>query len=248
MTETIRLTHDGPIATITLDRPPVNALGAAELDRLIALVGEVDADPDIRAVVLTGAGRCFSAGLDLGQELDAIEADRPGPSSRGVALYQALTGRRTPWIAAINGPALGAGLGIAICADVILASESATIGLPEIDVGMLGGARHAMRLLGHSTVARLLLTGRPMPAAELARRGAIEPVLAPEALLPAARALAAEIAAKDPGAVAHALACLAEVEDLPLVEGYAAEMRHVAELARTEAARAAMRRFLKRGI
>ncbi|MEN2991251.1 enoyl-CoA hydratase-related protein [Tistrella sp. BH-R2-4] len=242
----VLVTCDGAVATVTLAMPPVNALDSAALERLIGLVAEIDADPAIRAVVLTGQGRCFSAGLDLAEELDAIEAGRPGPSMHGVALYEALTHRQTPWIAAINGAALGAGLGIAVCCDVILAADNAMVGLPEINVGMLGGARHAMRLLGHSTVSRLLLTGRPLPAAELARRGAIEPVTTPEALLPEALALAREIAGKDPVAIRHALACLREVEDMPLVAGYAAEMAHVAELARTETAQAAMRRFLKR--
>ena len=237
--------HGSMVALVT----PMAADGSLDygaLERLIGIVAEIDADPLIRAVILTGQGRCFSAGLDLAQELDAIEADRPGPSALGVALYEALTHRQTPWIAAINGAALGAGLGIAICCDVILATDTAVVGLPEINVGMLGGARHAMRLLGHSTVSRMLLTGRPLPAHELARRGAIEPVTTATGLLPEAYALAAEIAGKDPVAVGHALACLREVEDMPLVAGYAAEMAHVSQLARTSAAQAAMRRFLKR--
>lgn len=149
------LTHDAGVATLTLDRPPVNALDMPTMQALIDALHQVAQDTRIRVAILTGAGRCFSAGVDL---------------------------------------------------KVQLAAEGAVVGLPEIDVGALGGARHAMRLLGHSTVNRMLLTGRRLGADELARRGAIEACLPPANLLPAALAIAREIAGKDPTAIR--LACL----------------------------------------
>jgi enoyl-CoA hydratase/carnithine racemase len=238
--------HDR-VATITLNRPPVNALSSAAIRALIGALRSADARDDVRVVVLTGAGRCFSAGLDLKEQLAAIEADRPGPASLGADLYDALLNGRKPTIAAINGPALGAGVGIAASCCILVAAESACFGLPEIDVGMLGGARHAMRLLGHSTVNRMLLTGHQLDGAELFRRRVVEACLPDAELLPYARSIAGEIASKDPQAVLLARECLARVEDMPVLEGYRFEMARAEELAGTAAARAAMEAFLRRG-
>jgi enoyl-CoA hydratase len=243
---TILLTRDGPVATLTLQRPPVNALDVPTLQALLDALADVAQDDGLRVAILTGAGRCFSAGVDLQAQLAALETGGPGPMDLGVALYDALLHSPKPLIAAINGPALGAGLGIAASCNILLAAQGAVVGLPEIDVGALGGARHALRLLGHSTVNRMLLTGMRIGAEELARRGAIEACLPADALLPAARAIALEIAAKDPQAVRLACQCLAAVEVMPVLEGYAYESRLGRQLGETPAAQALMRGFLHR--
>ncbi|MES2714187.1 MAG: enoyl-CoA hydratase-related protein [Pseudomonadota bacterium] len=243
---TILLTRDGPVATLTLRRPPVNALNVPTLQALLDALAEVAQDDGLRVAILTGAGRCFSAGVDLQAQLAALETGGPGPMDLGVALYGALLYSPKPLIAAINGPALGAGLGIAASCNILLAAQGAVVGLPEIDVGALGGARHALRLLGHSTVNRMLLTGMRIGAEELARRGAIEACLPADELLPAARAIALEIAAKDPQAVRLACQCLAAVEVMPVLEGYAYESRLGRQLGETPAAQALMRGFLHR--
>ena len=235
---------EGHVGTITLARPPVNALSLAMIGELIAALKAMDATPDVRAVILTGAGRCFSAGVDLREQLAALETDTPGPISAGVALYDALLNGTKPTIVAINGPALGAGLGIAASCCILVASETAVFGIPEINVGMLGGARHAMRLLGHSTVNRMLLTGHQLSAADMARRGAIEACLPPDELMPYARSIALNIAARDPNAVRLARASLSAVEDLGVLDGYRLEMDAAAELGRSSASQDAMRRFL----
>ena len=235
------------IATITLDRPPVNALSSSTMQGLIDALGEVDARDDVRAVVLTGAGRCFSAGLDLKEQLAAIEAGTPGPARLGPAMYRALLEGSKPTVAAINGPALGAGVGIAASCCILVASTEARFGIPEVDVGMLGGARHAMRLLGHSTVNRMLLTGHQLDARELHRRGVVEDCVPPAELLPFAREIALQIAAKDPLAVRMARRSLARVEDMGVLEGYEYEMSLAEELSRTPGAQAAMRAFVEGG-
>jgi enoyl-CoA hydratase len=239
----IDLDVDGHVATITLNRPPVNALSFAMMQALIEALRTVDARDDVRAVVLTGAGRCFSAGVDLKEQLQALEAGRPGPASVGPAMYDALLNGRKPTIAAINGPALGAGVGISASCCILVASETARYGLPEIDVGMLGGARHAMRVLGHSTVNRMLLTGHQLDAAELYRRGVVEACLPPAGLLPYARAIAVEIASKDPNAVLLARRSLARVEDMGVLDGYTYEAGLADALANTPGGRAAMQAF-----
>ena len=241
---TLHVAHH--VATITLDRPPVNALSHAMMQALIDALRRADADDNVRAVVLTGAGRCFCAGIDLKEQLAALEAGRPGPASLGPALYDALLNGRKPTIAAINGPALGAGVGISASCCILVASETARFGLPEIDVGMLGGARHAMRVLGHSAVNRMLLTGRALDAAELYRRGAVEACLPPAELLPYAHGIAGEIAAKDPHAVLLARRSLARVEDLGVLDGYAIEAQMAESLAGSTAGRAAMQAFAGR--
>jgi enoyl-CoA hydratase len=243
----IRLQQDGAIATIVLDRPPVNALDVPTLRALIAALRQVDRDDSLRVAILTGAGRCFSAGVDLQAQLGALEAGSDGPMDLGVALYTALLHGRKPLIAAVNGAALGAGLGIAASCNILVAAEGAVFGLPEIDVGALGGARHAMRLLGHSTVNRMLLTGHRVTAELLAQRGAIEACLPADALLPYAQGIAREIAGKDPAAIALARQCLAAVETLPVLDGYAHESRLGRQLGETPAAQAMMRSFLSRG-
>ncbi len=238
--------QDGPVVTLTLQRPPVNALDAATMQALIDALRQIDQDDSIRAVVITGAGRCFCAGVDLKAQLAALEAGGPGPMDLGVALYDALLHGRKPLVAAINGPALGAGLGIAASCNILVAAQGAVLGLPEIDVGALGGARHAMRLLGHSTVNRMLLTGHRIGAEELARRGVVEACLPADELLPFARSIALEISAKDPLATTLARQCLAAVEVMPVLDGYAYESRLGRQLGETPAAQALMRGFLQR--
>lgn len=234
------------VATITLRRPPVNALTLNMMRELIEALKAADAEENVRAVILTGQGRCFSAGVDLREQLASLENDTPGPTSVGLQMYDALLNSRKPSIAAINGPALGAGLGIASSCCILVASENTCVGIPEVNVGMLGGARHAMRLLGHSTVNRMLLTGHQLDARELYHRRAIEACLPPEELMPCARAIAREIAEKDPAAVQMARKSLADVEQMGVLEGYGLEMELATELGRTENARNAMRAFLQR--
>ncbi len=242
---TIETQRADGIGTITLARPPVNALTYEMMQELIAALGDMDRDPDVRVVVLTGQGKCFSAGVDLKQQLQALETETDGPISLGVDMYRALLEGRKPTIAAVNGPALGGGLGMAASCCIIAASETATFGIPEIKVGMLGGARHAMRLLGHSTVNRMLLTGHLLSAQDMLARGAIEACLPPDELTPYVMGIAREIAARDPEAIELARATLAEVERMDVLDGYRREMVAACALGAKPAAQAAMRRFIE---
>ena len=240
----IELSISEHIGTIVLARPPVNALSYQMIRELIEALSAMDTNPDVRVVVLTGQGRCFSAGVDLKEQLHALETGGAGPASLGVELYNALLHGRKPTIAAINGAALGAGLGIAASCCILAASENAVFGIPEINVGMLGGARHAMRLLGHSTVNRMLLTGLQLTAEELYRRGAIEACLKESELMPFAYHIARDIAGRDPRAIELARASLAQVEGMGVLDGYRHEMQSADELGRSREAQDAMRRFL----
>ena len=241
----IELECSGGIATITLSRPPVNALSVAMMRELIDALKWIDNHDEARVGIITGRGKCFSAGVDLKEQLSAIETGGTAPTDVGVPMYDALLNGKKPLIAAINGIALGAGVGISASCCILVASDTAVMGLPEINVGALGGARHAMRLFGHSTTNRMLLTGHRIGAAELLERRVVEAVLPAADLMPYARGIAAEIASKDPLAIALARKCLSQIETLSVLDGYALESKMSDELARTENGRALMRAFAK---
>ncbi len=231
------------IATITLNRAPVNALSVSMIRQLIEAVRWVDSHDEARVAILTGRGKCFCAGADLKEQLAALETGGEGPLDIGVSMYEALLGSKKPFIAAINGIALGAGIGLSASCNILVASDTTVMGLPEINVGALGGARHAMRLFGHSTTNRMLLTGHRIGADELLARRVVEAVLPAAEVLPYARGIAAEIASKDPLAIALAKQCLAQVEMLSVLEGYRLESGMSEQLSRSENGQSLMRAF-----
>jgi enoyl-CoA hydratase len=151
-----------------------------------------------------------------------------------------------PVIAAVNGPALGAGLGLAVCADIILASENAVFGLPEIDVGLMGGVRHTMRLFPHSLTRRMVLSGYRVPAAEAYRRGIIEDCVPLGELMPAALKIATTIARKSPAALKLAKRAINTVETMGLKDGYRFEQNLTVEMTQHEDSKEAMRAFLEK--
>ena len=153
---------------------------------------------------------------------------------------------RKPIIAAINGPALGAGLSVAASCDILVAANSASVRLPEINVGLLGGGRHAMRLFGHSKTRQMMLTGLRLDGAELYRLGVVEDCVPVSDLMDVAMALAKEIAAKSPPAVVIAKHALNAIEDMSLRDGYRFEQTMTVEVGRTEDAAEATRSFLEK--
>lgn len=233
------------IATITLARPPVNALSVSMMRELIDALTWIDTHDEARVAIITGRGKCFCAGVDLKEQLSAKANRGTAPTDLGVAMYDALLNSKKPLIAAINGMALGAGVGISASCCILVASDTTVMGLPEINVGALGGARHAMRLFGHSTTNRMLLTGHRLGAEELLARRVVEAVLPIAELLPFARGIAAEIASKDPVAIALARKCLSEVETLSVLDGYAYETKKSDELAASPNGLALMEAFVR---
>ena len=233
------------IATVTLANPPVNALSRVLNDDLTLALDRISELDDIRVVVLTGEGKVFCAGADLKGRADVIKGpgDLPAHSRRTRECFHAIRECAKPVIAAINGPALGAGLAIVASCDILIASEKATIALPEVDVGLLGGGRHAMRLFGHSRLRRMMLTGYRVPAAELYRLGVIEECTSAEELMPKALELAAVIASKSPVSTRMGKHTLNVVEELSLRDGYRYEQDQTAAIAKTEDAKEAQAAF-----
>ena len=202
----------------------------------------------MRSVVLTGAGKVFCAGADLKGRKDVIKGpgDLPAHSRRTRECFHAIRECAKPVVAAVNGHAFGAGLAIVASCDVIVASESASLGLPEIDVGLMGGASHAKRLFSHSLLRRMVLTGYRVPARELYRLGIIEDCLAPDKLIANAMELALSIASKSPLAVKLAKQTLNAVEDMTLRDGYRYEQDMTAVISRTEDAKEAQQAFIEK--
>lgn len=225
------------VATVTLDRPPVNAITRSTMVEIAQVFAELGADRDVRVVVFTGAGdRAFMAGVDLrtvgsddrGPDVPAALVTDPARAARD-AMW-AITDCAVPVIAAVNGPALGAGLAFAACCDIILAAEEATFGTTEINVGLLGASSHLSLLVGRHKARELFFTGEVVPAAELYRLGAVRAVVPRARLADEAAALAASLAAKSPIALRLAKEAMNRVEWLPLKDAYRTEQDYTRRL------------------
>lgn len=218
MTDEILLERRDMVALITLNRPAkLNAMTPAMTARLIELAGICDRDDDVRAVVLTGAGdRAFCAGSDI-RELD----DYPTPwAFRGRPDYCDAVRRMTkPTIAAVNGYAFGGGLETALACDIRLAAPNAQFAAPEIKLGWIGGGGMTAQLahaIGSSNAALMVMTGDPVPAGTALAWGLISEIVAGDALLDRALALAATIASRAPIAAETAKLNLRAAFAMPL--------------------------------
>jgi enoyl-CoA hydratase len=202
----ILLERDDSIVALTLNRPDkLNAIDGAMLDALEEVLDRLEADRDYRAVILTGAGRAFSAGADI-KEWTALAPQEFGPGwgLRGHRLFDRLAALSPPVIAAINGIAFGGGLELALCADIRIAAEGARLGLPEVTIAALpgwGGTQRLPRLIGPGRAKQMILTGQPIEAARAEAFGLVSEVVPAEALIARARELARQIAANAPLAV-----------------------------------------------
>lgn len=236
------------IAVVTMDAPPVNAQSRDFVEELISVFDELNETPTVRVIVLTGAGKVFSAGADIKSRasVGAVPGDTYRHLRRTREVGFCIMESDKPVIAAVNGPALGAGMGLAICSDIILASENAVFGLPEIDIGLMGGVRHTMRLFPHSLTRRMVLSGYRVPAQELYRRGIIEACVPREELMDEAMKIAREIASKSPAALRLAKRAINTVETMGLKDGYRFEQNLTVEMTRHEDSKEAMRAFIEK--
>jgi enoyl-CoA hydratase len=240
------------VVTVLLDRPPVNAVDTATLAEIRDAFRSVDDDRDARVVIFTAAGdRAFMAGADLRsfdskapEELPARQVTDRGRIARE-AMW-AVTDCAVPVIGAINGPALGAGLAFAACCDLLVASEHATFGTPEINVGLLGASAHLSLLVGRHKAREMFFLGETVSAADLQRYGAVRAVVAPDKLMDVARGLAVELAAKSPIALRLAKESMNRTEGHPLKDAYRTEQDYTARLQGFEDAIEARQAYLER--
>lgn len=249
--EAIAVRSEAGIAWITLNRPEVrNALDADALVRLGAALERAERDPEVRAVILTGAGeRAFSAGADIAV-LAAASAPEVGALAHlAVRVSLQLEGLEKPVIAALNGDALGGGLELAEACMLRVAADHARLGHPEVRIGAVagwGGTSRLARLVGRGRAADLLLTGRPIDAAEALAIGLVQRVVPGARLREEAAALARELAARSPAALGLTWRALLRGLDLPLAEALAIGADAFGLAAETEDFREGTRAFLEK--
>ncbi|MGD9598409.1 MAG: enoyl-CoA hydratase family protein [Steroidobacteraceae bacterium] len=207
-----REVHDNGVAELVLNRPPVNALDCAGWNALAVAVAALGEDPAVRVIVIRAEGRGFCAGVDI-KELDADPGLITGVNAGNYATFKAVHLNKVPVIAAVHGFVLGGGIGICGAADIVIAAEDASFGLPEVDRGAMGGAAHLQRMFGVQKTRYLFFTGEMIGAPEAFRLGAIERVVPRDRLREEALGIAAKIAAKSPAMIRIAKEALTGVED-----------------------------------
>ena len=212
------------LLVVTMDRPPVNALSLDQSRRIRDLFRGLHDRRDIRCVILTGAGdRAFCGGADvreISERTTQIAMDR---SVVFRETFDAIRRAPVPVIAAVQAHAPGAGLVIASCCDIVIAADRAQFALPEIVVGVMGGGRHALRVVPDKVVRYMALTGRRIDAAEMQRLGAVMQVVPAAQVMEAAMTMAEEIATRSPSAVRLMKEAINLTEDMPVTEGYRVE-------------------------
>ncbi len=211
--------HNNGVAEVVLNRPPVNALNAAGWNGLAAEIEALGDNPQVRVIVVRAEGRGFCAGVDI-KELASNDKLILNVNAGNYATFKAVHLNKVPVIAAVQGFVLGGGIGICGAADIVIAADDATFGLPEVDRGAMGGAAHLQRMFGVQKTRYLFFTGDMIGASEALRLGAIERVVPREQLRDVALEVAGKIAAKSPTMIRIAKEALTGIEDGDLEAKY----------------------------
>lgn len=227
MTDLVRLEMRGRVAVLTLNRPEVlNALSRALLEELLARVHEVSRHPDVRAAVVTGAGKAFAAGADIAEMRGFGPAEAEEFSRLGHRAFGALEELAIPTLAAVQGVALGGGCELACACDWVYASRQARFGQPEVKLGLIpgfGGTSRLTRRVGLAWAKELVLTGEPIGPIVARRIGLVNRVCEEEGVLEEAIATGEKIAERGPLAVAAAKRLLHQGQDLDVGAAQALE-------------------------
>ena len=237
----------GKVVTVTINRPPVNALTLALYGEIADTFDAIGARTDVNCAIFTGAGtRAFCAGLDLKEFLAAKPEEDPERAKIVRRTFSAVRHCAIPVIAAVNGPALGAGCVLASVCDIRIAATSATFGLPEINVGRCGGGAHMGRYIPQGMLRKMFFTGVPISAEEAYRVNFADVLVPAERLMDAARELAGTISQKAPLGLRFGKKALNEIESMPVEDGYAREQTYSTQLMHTEDAREATRAVVEK--
>ncbi|UXA16956.1 enoyl-CoA hydratase [Mycobacterium sp. SMC-4] len=225
--ETILLTREDRVATITLNRPKaLNALNSQVMHEVTTAAAQLDADPGVGAIILTGSEKAFAAGADIKEMANLSFADVF--ASDFFAAWGKFAAIRTPTIAAVAGYALGGGCELAMMCDILIAADSAKFGQPEIKLGVLpgmGGSQRLTRAIGKAKAMDLILTGRNMDADEAERAGLVSRVVPADTLLEEANAVGRTIAAMSLSAARMAKEAVNRSFETTLSEGLLYERR-----------------------
>lgn len=233
------------VAVVTVDVPPVNALTVHDWFTLAAAVTEAGRDPAVHVVVLRAEGRGFNAGVDIKEiQRDGGHAALIGANQGCAAAFSAVYDCEVPVIAAVQGFCLGGGVGLVGNADVVIAAEDATFGLPEVDRGALGAATHLSRLVPQHLMRALYYTAETIDAAQLKHHGSVYAVVPRTELDAAALALARRIAAKDTRVIRAAKQAINGIDVQPVHRSYRFEQGFTFELNLAGASAAARQAFV----
>jgi enoyl-CoA hydratase len=246
----VKYETDGPVATITVDHPPANALSNAVLAEIEASLAQADADHHVRVVIFTGAGeKFFIAGADITEFLHIPQEDYAERTAKGQRVTLQMETMSKPVIMAINGYCLGGGCEMAMAGDVRIAADTAVFGQPEIKLGIIpgfGGTQRLVRLLGKSRAMELLFTGDNLGAATALELGLVSRVVPQAELMTVTRELAGKLAAQAPLAIAAIKRAVHNGLDRPIEEALEAERKEFAEVRFTDDAIEGITAFLEK--
>ena len=249
--ENLTLDRDGSVVVLTINRPQVlNALNSQTIDELRRAVLQLKYDAAVRAVILTGAGeKSFVAGADINELAALTPAQGKEHALRGQHVFDVIENLGKPVIAAINGYALGGGCELAMACTLRIAAETARLGQPEINLGIVpgyGGTQRLPRLVGKGVALDLLLTGRQVMAQEALQIGLVNRVVAPADLMNEARRLANELATKAPIAIQYIIEAVNRGVEQPLDKGQFLEATLFGLVASTADMREGTKAFLEK--
>ncbi|MCI4346491.1 MAG: enoyl-CoA hydratase-related protein [Thermoplasmata archaeon] len=248
--ELIRLERRGAVALLWIDHPPVNVLSGAVLEALLARIGEVERDASLRSVLLVSAvEKAFAAGADLREMAPMSPSQARVHGARGQAVTRAIERLPLPVVAGVHGSCLGGGCEIALACDLVVASEDATFGQPEIKLGIIpgwGGTRRLPRRVGAARARDWILSGRPVPAREAELAGWVSRVVPRADLLATAQGIAEELATRPALPLAAAKYALNSAIDPSLESGLRYELALWVRLFGTPDQREGMNAFLER--
>jgi len=250
MAEFVRVETDQAVATIRLDRPPMNALNAQVQDEIEAAAAQVTDDGDIRAGIIYGGEKVFAAGADIKEMAEASYGRMAGDTRRLQASFSAVAKIGKPVVAAITGYALGGGLELALCADFRVMGENARVGQPEILLGIIpgaGGTQRLPRLVGPARAKDIVFTGRFVGAEEALAIGLVDKVVPDDQVYDAAKELVARYARGPALALRAAKQAIDDGLDVDLATGLEIERLNFAGLFATEDQRTGMRSFIENG-
>ncbi len=247
--ETLKVSVEGPIATIVIDREAVlNALSSTVIAELTSVAGEIEVSTEIRVVIVTGAGdKSFVAGADIAEMVDLNPIQAQAFAEMGGMLGNAIETSEKPWIAAVNGFALGGGCELALSCDFIHASENAKLGQPEVKLGVIpgfGGTQRLARRVGVAKAKELCMTGDTINAAEALRIGLVDAVWPHTELMTKVKELANRIVGNGPLAVAEVKRLIHLGQSATLEHALALEQRSFGLLFATTDQREGMSAFL----
>lgn len=246
--QNILVSKDGPIGIVQLNRPKVlNALSSELMTELVKALEELDRDESVNAIILTGGERVFTAGSDLKEMSQATLVNLI--NGRRFELWDRIRKISKPIIAAVSGYCLGGGSELAMNCDIIIASETATFGQPEINVGIMpgaGGTQRLARAVGKYRAMEMILTGRSITADEAHRVGLVNRIVPAASLMDEAKKIASEIASKPPISVRAAKEAILKAHDTTLEVGLDFERRSFYGLFATEDSKEGMMAFLEK--